>query len=618
MRPLLTKQSEFVLRKRYLRKDSTGRLIETPLQMFDRVASAIAWGDLVFDPSADVESTRKKFLGLFENLWFLPNSPTLMNAGRQLGQLAACFVLPVADSIEGIFEALKNAAVIHKSGGGTGFSFSSVRPENDVVKSTAGVSSGPVSFMSVFDVATEVVKQGGTRRGANMAVVRVDHPDIEAFIEAKKDLDRLNNFNLSVGLTDDFMWVLSKGGDYDLINPRTGRSVARVSAERIFSRIVSMAWETGEPGVLFLDEINRSNPTPDLGQMAATNPCGEQPLLPYESCTLGSVNLSRMVSDGKMDFNRLEQVVQHAVHFLDNVIEVNRYPLPEIEQATRRTRKIGLGVMGFADMLIRMGIPYDSEEAVRQAETIMGRIQSAGRDASAKLAMKRGNFPAYQGSLYDRPETPYCRNATITTIAPTGSISIIAGTSSGVEPLFAVAHNRRVLHGHDFFDIHPLFLEMVMAEGGDSAGVAEALAKNRSIRSLPSISERVRSLFRTALDIDPRWHIRIQAAFQKHTDNAVSKTVNLSANASVDDVKEIFLSAHEWGCKGVTLYRDGSRERQVLYVERDEALPEPAGNQSLGPDDVSKPGERCPECGADMLHGEGCRMCRGCGFTQCG
>ncbi len=620
----LTEQAEIILQKRYLKKDAAGRVIETPEEMFARVASAVAEGDRLLDAAANVDSTREVFQTLLENLWFLPNSPTLMNAGRRLGQLAACFVLPVEDSIDSIFGTLKHSAMIHKSGGGTGFSFSRIRPEHDVVMSTAGISSGPISFMSVFDVATEIVKQGGTRRGANMGVLRVDHPDIEAFIDAKKDLGKLNNFNLSVGVTDTFMDALSTGGEYDLINPRTSKSVSRVSSEKIFRRIVSMAWETGEPGALFLGTVNRHNPTPHLGNFEATNPCGEQPLLPYESCTLGSINLSRMVVKNSVDYNRLDEVVRHSVHFLDNVIEVNRYPLPEIERMSRQTRKIGLGVMGFADMLIRMGIRYDSEEATHQAESVMARIQSSAREATAALARRRGNFPAYRGSRHDRPETPHVRNATTTTIAPTGTISIIAGTTSGVEPLFAVAYYRRVLEGRNLFETHPLFMKAAKAGGFYNEKLAEEIATGGSVQSLASVPEPVKMLFRTSLDIEPDWHIRIQAAFQKYTDNAVSKTVNLPAHATQTDVGNIFLSAYRHQCKGVTIYRYGSRKNQVLHMAEASLSGaksvHPADNVSMkppGPEKRLSPG-KCPECGSWLLYEEGCLMCRGCGFTRCG
>ena len=562
----LSKNAKIVLEKRYLKKDQTGNIIETPEDLFARVAGSIAAADTQFDSNADVKVTKKKFLKLLSRLWFLPNSPTLMNAGRSLGQLAACFVLPIDDSMESIFETLKHTAMIHKSGGGTGFSFSRIRPENDVVLSTAGISSGPISFMSVFDVATETVKQGGTRRGANMGVLRVDHPDIETFIESKNDYTRLNNFNISVALTNRFMTALEKDAEYDLINPRTGKSVQCTAAKKIFAAIVRSAWQTGEPGVIFIDRINEKNPVPNLGEIEATNPCGEQPLLPNESCTLGSINLSKMVTDEKLNLNRLKKTVHDAVHFLDNVIEVNKYPLPIIETMSKATRKIGLGVMGFADMLIKMGIPYDSDAAVSEAEKIMALITEESRNASAALAKNRGNFPQYKGSVFDTDSTPFMRNATTTTIAPTGTISIIAGTSSGIEPIFAVAHVRRVLDGKTLPEMHPLFIQIARKERFFGKGLAAEIAKIGSVQHVATVPESIKGLFRASHDISAEWHVKIQAAFQKYTDNAVSKTVNFPSDASLEDVERVYRLAFESGCKGVTIYRYGSRDKQVLNL----------------------------------------------------
>ena len=582
-----SENAKIVLKRRYLKRDAEGNVVETPEQMFERVAGAIASADSLFDPGANIRKTREKFLNMMNSLWFLPNSPTLMNAGTELGQLAACFVLPIEDSMEGIFDTLKNTAMIHKSGGGTGFSFSRIRPASDIVRSTAGVSSGPISFMNVYDAATETVKQGAARRGANMAVLRVDHPDIEAFINAKNDLTRLNNFNISVAVTNQFMEALSNGQDYELINPRTGKTVNKISAEKIFDMIVSSAWQTGEPGIIFIDRINEGNTTPGLGKIEATNPCGEQPLLPYESCTLGSINLSRMVKDHNVDFSLLKTVVHDAVHFLDNVLEINKYPLKIIEETSKKNRKIGLGVMGFADMLIRMNIAYDSEKAVEQAEIVMAFIQEESKAASVALGKTRGNFPAYEKSIFNSPSTPYMRNATTTTIAPTGSISIIAGASSGIEPLFAVAHMRRILDGETLFEMHPIFLQMAKAQEFYSDELAEKIAKTGSIKEIPLIPDDVREIFKTSHDISPEWHVRIQAAFQKFTDNAVSKTINFASGATREDVKQAYMLAYENGCKGLTIYRDGSRQDQVLCLskektEKEKIIPRPRPKRTFG------------------------------------
>jgi ribonucleoside-diphosphate reductase alpha chain len=560
-----------VLERRYLKKDRRGKAVESPEQLFQRVAHSVAAADEKFDPKVSVGTTEKAFFKLMADSVFLPNSPTLMNAGRRLGQLAACFVLPVDDSIDSIFEALKHTAIIHKSGGGTGFSFSRVRPENDLVSSTQKISTGPISFMTVFDVATETVKQGGTRRGANMGILRVDHPDIEAFIRSKTNHTRLNNFNISVAITQPFMKALASGKDYNLVNPRNKKVVRGVSARSIFKKIVDAAWQSGEPGIIFLDHINRANPTPQLGEIEATNPCGEQPLLPYESCNLGSINLSRMVTGRKLNKTKLRKSVYTAVHFLDNVIEINKYPLPEIEALSKKTRKIGLGVMGFADMLIKLGIPYDSKRAVQKAEQVMGFISCEARKASTELAKKRGNFPGYEGSFFDGPKTPHMRNATVTTVAPTGTISIIAGCSSGVEPIFAVAYERMVLDGEALFEMHPLFEEVAKQNKFFSKELAEQVAETGSIRGIKGIPDRIKRLFVTAHDVAPEWHVRVQAAFQKYTDNAVSKTVNFPYDATPEDVEKVYRLAYKSGCKGVTIYRYGSRDQQVLNIGRHQA-----------------------------------------------
>lgn len=587
MKISLSENAEVVIKKRYLKKDNSGDIKETIEDLFTRVAKSIAGADAIFDSGADVDKTEKKFLKMLSDMWFLPNSPTLMNAGRRLGQLAACFVLPVEDSMESIFETLKHTAMIHKSGGGTGFSFSRIRPAKDVVLSTAGVSSGPLSFMAVFDGATETVKQGGTRRGANMGVLRVDHPDIEAFIMSKNDHDRLNNFNISVALTDVFMEALKNNADYDLINPRTGKVSRRVSASKIFETIVDSAWQTGEPGIIFIDSINRNNPTPVLGDFEATNPCGEQPLLPYESCTLGSINLSKMITNNQLNLKRLKKTVFDAVHFLDNVIEVNKYPLTSIEETTKKTRKIGLGVMGFADMLLKMGIAYDSDEAVSQAEKVMSIISQESKNASAALAKKRGNFPAYKKSIFDNVSTPYMRNATTTTIAPTGTISIIAGTSGGIEPVFAVSHERHVLDGKSLYEMHPLFVKIAKKEKFYSKALASEIASIGSLQHIDKVPDHIKKLFKISHDISPDWHVKIQAVFQKYTDNAVSKTVNFPADATKEDVEKVYLLAHSHGCKGVTIYRYGSRDRQVLNIGRgkekpDKILPRPRPERTRG------------------------------------
>ncbi len=587
MRPELSKNARKILNKRYLKKDANGQVIESPADMFARVARTVAEADRRFEPDGKIEQTAKAFERIMTHLWFLPNSPTLMNAGRPLGQLAACFVLPIADSMESIFDTLKNTALIHKSGGGTGFSFSNIRPAGDTVRSTSGVSSGPLPFLEVFDSMTEAVKQGGTRNGANMAVLRVDHPDIDAFIHIKKDQRRLTNFNLSVALTDKFMSALAAGEVYDLVNPRTGQPVGQIPAQNMFDQIVEAAWQNGEPGILFIDRINQSNPTPAVGQIDATNPCGEQPLLPFESCTLGSINLAAMVDNGRIQWDRLKQTVHTSIHFLDNVVEINHYPMPEIETASRATRKIGLGVMGFADMLIKRHIPYNSDNAIAEAEEVMAFIQTHAHKASSILAKQRGNFSLFDQSIYDKPDSDGMRNATTTTIAPTGTISLIAGVSSGVEPLFAIAHKRRAIDGQPLFDIHPHFIDAAKKEGFFTDKLIDEISRTGSIQEIDAIPESIRHVYATALDISPEWHIRIQAAFQKYTDNAVSKTVNFPASATRGQVQDVFQQAYNLGCKGVTVYRYGSRDKQILFVNDQAAVsgprtPRPRPEQTMG------------------------------------
>lgn len=561
-----------VLKKRYLRKDANGDVVETPDQMFRRVAHHVAMAEKNYAGADQARRMEEEFYTMMIELKFLPNSPTLMNAGTELGQLAACFVLPVEDSMEGIFDALKSAALIHKSGGGTGFSFSRLRPKNSRVGSTGGVASGPVSFMRIFNTATEQVKQGGTRRGANMAILRVDHPDIMEFICSKKDGRELNNFNISVGLTKEFMEAVKDNTTYPLIDPMSGEEIGQLNAADVYNAIVNQAWENGDPGVIFLHRINSDNPTPELGEIESTNPCGEQPLLPFEACNLGSINLAKFViHEGdrpRIDKKGLGETVGLAIRFLDDAIDMSRYPLDKITEMARGNRKIGLGVMGFADVLYQMGIPYNSNEALSLAEEVMSFIQGESRKASIALAEERGVFENFEKSVFQGRADCRYRNATTTTIAPTGTLSIIAGCSSGIEPLFGLSFTRNVMDGDELIEVNP-YLEMVARKGGFfSKDLMERVAEEGTLKGIEEIPADVREVFVTAHDIGPEWHVKMQAAFQKYTDNAVSKTVNLPRDATRADVLKIYNLAYELGCKGVTLYRDGSKDRQVLSFNK--------------------------------------------------
>jgi ribonucleoside-diphosphate reductase alpha chain len=625
----LTPNARRVLARRYLLRDESGAPVERPADLFRRVAHDIASAETAW--GSDPAPWERRFYEVMADLTFLPNSPTLMNAGRDLQQLAACFVLPVEDSLDSIFDTLKLAAKIHQSGGGTGFSFSRLRPQGDLVKTTLGVSSGPVSFLEVYDAATERIKQGSFRRGANMGILDVTHPDIEAFIDAKRT-GGITNFNLSVAVTEQWMHLAAAGADYDLVNPRTGDVARTCNAGEVFARLVDAAWETGDPGLVFVDRMNRprTNPTPALGRIEATNPCGEQPLLPFEACVLGSVDLGKFSAGGNIDWDRLARVVTIAVRFLDNAVERSRYPAPEIEKAHKLgNRKIGLGVMGWADLLVRLGLPYAGEDAVGLGRRIMAFIQDAADRASEALASERGSFANWSASIYgaDGLNRPM-RNATRTTVAPTGTISIIAGCSSGIEPLFALSYYRKVLDGDLLLDVQPDFAAAAEAAGVWSDEFAAAVADAGSVRDIPGVPEPLATVFATAHDIAPEWHVRHQAAFQANVDNAVSKTINLPHDATRADIRSIYLLAAALGCTGITVYRDGSKTWQVLNRGR------PGGTDlgtiegsapAAGEDQTPLPPRRgqsvleiCPMCGSPSFEfAEACGKCHACGHSTC-
>ncbi len=639
-----------VLEKRYLKRDKDGKPTETAKDLFLRVASTLANADKQFGASdEEVQKTTKKFYDFITHRYFMPNSPTLMNAGRELGQLAACFVLPVEDSLEGIFETVKNTALIHKSGGGTGFSFSRLRPKNDVVRSTMGVSSGPVSFMEVFNAATEAVKQGGTRRGANMGILRVDHPDILDFINCKSDNFKLNNFNISVAITDKFMEALKAGTDYELIHPRTKQPVGKLSAKAVFDLIVDGAWRNGEPGIIFIDKMNYDNPTPLIGEIESTNPCGEVPLLPYEACNLGSINLGLMLKGEKgnlsVDWDKLAEVTKLAIHFLDNVIAINNYPLPQISEMVQNNRKIGLGVMGWADMLMQLGIAYNSEEGTKLAAQVMEFIDYHSKVKSIEFAQTRGRFNNFKGSIYDGQNwltKKYkgksagiitdemwaeldeqiakvgIRNATTTCIAPTGTISMIASASGGVEPLFGLVFIRDVMDGTKLIEVNPIFEAYAKEHGFYSDELMTKISIDGTLAHCDNVPDEAKRIFVAAHDVSPYWHVKMQAAFQLHTDNAVSKTVNFEENATRQDVADSYLLAYENNLKGITVYRNNSRQFQPMNLEKkdDKKMPEIKAVDAV---EEQHQGEehKCPECGAVLGYGEGCFICLNCGYSGC-
>lgn len=637
-----------VLEKRYLKRDKDGNPTETAQDMFYRVASTLAAADKEFGASdEEVKQTTEKFYNYITNRYFMPNSPTLMNAGRELGQLAACFVLPVEDSLEGIFETVKNTALIHKSGGGTGFSFSRLRPKNDVVRSTMGVSSGPVSFMEVFNAATEAVKQGGTRRGANMGILRVDHPDILDFINCKSDNFKLNNFNISVAITDEFMEALKEGRDYNLLHPKSKKAVGSLSAKAVFDMIVEGAWKNGEPGIVFIDKMNYDNPTPLIGDIESTNPCGEVPLLPYEACNLGSINLGLMLKEVngnlEVDWDKLASVTKMAIHFLDNVIAVNNYPLPQIAEMVSNNRKIGLGVMGWADMLMQLGVSYSSPEGTKLASQIMEFIDYYSKVQSIEFSKTRGKFNNFKGSIYDgqkfltkkysgksagmisdemwaemdrQIEEFGIRNATTTCIAPTGTISMIASASGGVEPLFGLVFIRDVMDGTKMVEVNPIFEKYAREHGFYSEELMKKISMDGTLAHCDEVPEEAKSIFVAAHDVSPEWHVKMQAAFQLHTDNAVSKTVNFEEHATREDVAESYILAYENNLKGITVYRNNSRQFQPMNLEKKEDSKLPEIKEAI--EEVTEGKEhKCPECGKTLGFGEGCFICLDCGYSGC-
>ena len=562
----LTEIAKYILDLRhYLMKKGDRR--ETPEEMMRRVAHAIAAQDEEFKSASEVSRLEEEFYEMLASLDFLPNTPTLTNAGKQKGQLAACFVLPVEDSLDGIFSAMRNMAVIQQTGGGTGFSFSKLRPNGDFIGTTQAKSTGPLSFMSIFNKTTDIVKQQGIRRGANMGVLRVDHPDILEFVDAKKGEREFQNFNLSVGITKAFMDSMEKGEEYSLINPRTKKEVGRLNARDVYDRIIHAAWETGDPGVIFLDRINETQPTPNVGEIEATNPCGEQPLLPNEACNLGSINLSHMIVDGKLDEKKLRRITETETHFLDNVISANYYPIPDIESVVKANRKIGLGVMGYADALLLMGIRYDSDEALQFAEKVMKIIIEGASGISRALAAERGSFLNFPGSRIALRGDPPQRNATLITIAPTGTISLIAGCSSGIEPLFAISYERPIIGGKSVRIDNAIFVEMAKKGGWYSDSLMNQIAIHGSLDGVSAVPEKIKDLFRTAFQISAEWHVKVQALFQKYCDNAVSKTVNIPEEASLDEVRRAYDLAYRLGCKGVTAFRTGCKScGQVLTI----------------------------------------------------